>query len=107
MRGVRGVNKRFLIAVALIYTIAAVFISIFIVKPPKPIIEIKGEPLIVISESSNEMLTVAITNTLLTAWIVTGLLIVICLLATRKRSMIPTGFYNAFEGIIEAIYNFV
>jgi F-type H+-transporting ATPase subunit a len=101
------VSKRLIVALAVVYTIAAIFVSIFIIQPPKPIIEIKGEPLIVISESSNEMLTVAITNTLLTAWIATGLLIIIALLATRKRSMIPTGFYNFFEAIIEVIYNFV
>jgi F-type H+-transporting ATPase subunit a len=101
------VSKRLIVAFAVVYTIAAIFVSIFIIKPPKPIIEIKGEPLIVISENSNEMLTVAITNTLLTAWIATGLLIIICLIATRKRSMIPSGFYNLFEAIIELIYNFV
>jgi F-type H+-transporting ATPase subunit a len=101
------VNKRLIIVVALAYTVAAIFISIFVLQPPKPIIEIKGEPLITISESSNEMLTVAITNTLLTAWIITGLLIILCLLVTRKRALIPSGAYNVFEAIIEVIYNFV
>jgi F-type H+-transporting ATPase subunit a len=101
------VNKRLIIVAALVYTVVTIFISIFIVKPPKPIIEIKGEPLITISENSNEMLTVAITNTLLTAWILTAILIVFCLIVVRKRSMMPSGLYNAFEAVIEMIYNFV
>jgi F-type H+-transporting ATPase subunit a len=101
------VNKRLIIVGALVYTVAAIFVSIFVIQPPKPIIEIKGEPLVMIADNSNDMLDVAITNTLLTAWVVVALLIVICFFATRRISMVPSGFYNAFEVVIEAIYNFV
>lgn len=99
--------KRLVIVGALVYTIATIFLSIFVVKPPKPIIEIRGEPLIKVADFGNEMLNFNITNTLLTAWIVTGLLIIVCFFATRRIALIPSGFYNAFEAIIEAIYNFV
>jgi len=99
--------KRLVIIGALVYVVATIALSIFVVKPPKPIIEIKGEPLIHIADFGNEMLNFSITNTLLTAWIVTALLIVIAFVATRKIAMIPSGFYNFFEAIIEAIYNFV
>jgi F-type H+-transporting ATPase subunit a len=99
--------KRLVIIGALVYVVATIALSIFVVKPPKPIIEIKGEPLIHIADFGNEMLNFSITNTLLTAWIVTALLIVIAFMATRKIAMIPSGFYNFFEAIIEAIYNFV
>ena len=34
-------------------------------------------------------------------------LLVFCLLAVRKRAMVPSGLYNAFEAVIEMIYNFV
>ena len=100
-------TKRLIILGALIYTVGAALFSILVLKPPKPIIEIKGEPLVMISDSSNDILDVAITNTLLTAWILTALLIAICFFATRRITMIPSGFYNFFEAIIEAIYNFV
>jgi F-type H+-transporting ATPase subunit a len=53
------------------------------------------------------MLDFNITNTLLTAWILTGVLVVICWLAVRRRSMIPDGFYNLFEALIEIIDNFI
>ena len=99
--------KRLIIIGALVYTVATVLLSIFLLKPPQPIIEIKGEPLIHVADFGNELLNFNITNTLLTAWILTGLLTIICLVAVRKRSMIPSGFYNAFEGVIELIYNFV
>jgi F-type H+-transporting ATPase subunit a len=100
-------SKRLIIIGALVYTIASVILSIFVVKPPKPIIEIRGEPLIHVADFGNEMLDFSITNTLLTAWIVTALLLVISLLAVRRASLIPSGFYNFFEAIIELIYNFV
>lgn len=100
-------SKRLIIIGALVYTIASVILSIFVVKPPKPIIEIRGEPLIHVADFGNEMLDFSITNTLLTAWIVTALLLVISILAVRRASMIPSGFYNFFEAIIELIYNFV
>lgn len=48
-----------------------------------------------------------VTNTLLTTWI--GV-IVICLLAyfgTRNLAMVPKGFANLFESVIEAIYNLI
>ena len=99
--------KRLVIIGALIYTVVTVLLSIFLLKPPQPIIEIKGEPLIEIAPSSNEILSFSITNTLLTAWIIMALLLIICFAAVRKRQMIPSGFYNAFEAVIELIFNFV
>jgi F-type H+-transporting ATPase subunit a len=99
--------KRLVIIGALVYTVATVVLSIFLVKPPRPIIEIRGEPLIQIADFGNEMLNFSITNTLLTAWIITALLIVVCFFATRRIEMIPSGFYNFFESLIEAMYNFI
>jgi len=83
------------------------YLSIFVFKAPKAIVDIKSEKLVTIAESSNEALTVAITNTLFTAWVVMALLLLICFLAVRKRALLPSGLYNAFEAIIELILNFV
>jgi F-type H+-transporting ATPase subunit a len=99
--------KRLIIIGAIVYTVVTVLLSIFLLQPPQPIIEIKGEPLVHVADFGNEMLDFNITNTLLTAWIMTGMLTLICLLAVRRRRMIPAGFYNVFEAIIELIYNFV
>jgi F-type H+-transporting ATPase subunit a len=92
---------------ALLYVVASVVVSIFVIKPPKPIIEIHGEPLIHIAGSAGSIFDFSITNTLLTAWIITALLIVICFVITRRISMIPSGWYNALEALIEVIDNFV
>ena len=65
-------KKRLIIFGALAYIVATVFLSIFVLQPPKPIIEIKGETLVTIADLGNEALDVKITNTLFTAWIVDG-----------------------------------
>jgi F-type H+-transporting ATPase subunit a len=82
------------------FTVAAVLVSILFLKAPKPIIEIHGEAL----ASAGPL---DILNTLLTAWFVMAVLIALCFFATRKIAMVPSGFYNFFEMIIEGIYNFV
>jgi F-type H+-transporting ATPase subunit a len=43
-----------------------------------------------------------VTNTLLVAWIVMGILIIFSFLATRNIRMVPSGLQNFFEFIIEA-----
>ena len=98
---------RLIVLGALIYVVVTILLSIFLLQPPQPIIEIKGEPLIHVADFGNEILDFNITNTLLTAWILTALLTIICLVAVRGRSLIPSGFYNVFEAMIELIYNFV
>lgn len=100
-------TKRLIIPAALIYTVATILLSILLIQPAKPIIDIKGEKLVTIYQASNEMLTVAITNTMLTAWIVAALLVVICWVAVRKKALIPSGFYNLFEALIEGIDNLI
>ncbi|HEU0075245.1 MAG TPA: F0F1 ATP synthase subunit A [Dehalococcoidia bacterium] len=99
--------KRLIIIGGLVYMVGGAALTLLFLKPPQPIIEIRGEPLIHVADFGNEILDFNITNTLLTAWILTGLLTVISLVAVRKRSMVPSGFYNVFESIIELIYNFV
>jgi F-type H+-transporting ATPase subunit a len=98
---------RLIIAGVVAYIVAGIALTLLVLKPPQPIIEIRGEPLVHVADFGNEMLNFNITNTLFTAWVVTALLIVICLVAVRGRAMVPSGFYNAFEAVIELIYNFV
>ena len=93
-------NKRLIILGALAFTVAAVVFSIFVIKPPKPIIEITGEPLATVGPLD-------ILNTLFTAWVIMAILLVFVFMATRKISMVPSGLYNFFEAIVEGIYNFV
>lgn len=92
--------KLALILGGVLATVAAVAFSLLIFSAPKPIIVIHGENLISIGPLD-------ILNTLFTAWVVIGLLLVICFLAVRNIAMVPSGFYNFFEAIIEGIYDFV
>lgn len=50
---------------------------------------------------------VPITNTILTTWIVTLILIAFAFLATRKISAVPRGLQNAAEMMIEALWDLV
>ncbi|HEX5371048.1 MAG TPA: F0F1 ATP synthase subunit A [Dehalococcoidia bacterium] len=99
--------KRLVIIGALLYLVASIGVSIFVIKPPKPIIEIHGEPLIHIAGKSGSIFDFSITNTLLTAWICAILLILICVVITRHKSLVPSGWYNFLEALIEVIDNFV
>ncbi len=93
-------RTRLIIIGALAYTVASVLVSIFVFKPAKPIIDIKGEKL----ASAGPL---DITNTLFTAWVVMFVVIAFWFLAARKKDDVPTGLQNLGEAILEAISNFV
>ena len=81
-------------------TIAAIAFSLLVFSAPKPIIEIHGEALATVGPLD-------ILNTLLSSWLIMLALLILCFMAVRKMSLIPSGFYNFFEAIIEVIYDFV
>lgn len=100
-------NVRLIIAGALVFTLVTLFVSLVLFRPPTPIIEIKGEPLLMVRDMDNEVLNVVITNTLFTAWVTMAILILFWVLATRKMEMVPRGLQNLGEAIVEMIDNFV
>ena len=48
-----------------------------------------------------------VTNSLVTTWIVTALLLVFAYFATKKVSMVPSGVQNIAEAMVEQLKNFV
>ncbi len=48
----------------------------------------------------------AITNSMIMVWVATALIVLFCQAATKKMKMIPTGFQNFAEWLIESLYNF-
>jgi F-type H+-transporting ATPase subunit a len=48
-----------------------------------------------------------VPNTLPTTWLSMVVLIVVAYFATRKMELLPSGFQNAVEAIVEMFYNFV
>ena len=69
-------------------------------RGPTPHIVIKAEKLTSLGPFD-------LTNTILTSWIVVILMIAIVYFGTRRRELVPSGFQNLFEAVIEAFYNLV
>lgn len=77
-------------------------------KVPKPVVSLAAEPVLHIG-------SFVISNALLTSWIVMIVLILMALLATRRMpkdlarasnaELVPSGFQNFMEMVIEGIYN--
>jgi len=86
-----------LIALGLLVVLAVGF---FLLRGPKPVIEIKAEPLLTIGG-------IEVTNTLFTSWIVVILLIAVAYLSTRQLRLIPARWQNVVEAAIETLYNLV
>jgi F-type H+-transporting ATPase subunit a len=84
----------------IVATVAAIAFSLLVFSAPKPIIEIHGEALATVGPLD-------ILNTLLSSWVIMAALLILCFAAVRKMSLIPSGFYNFFEAVIEVIYDFV
>jgi F-type H+-transporting ATPase subunit a len=66
---------------------------------PQPVIVLAPE---VIFEAG-----IPVTNTMITAWVVTIFLVTISLLATRNMKLIPSGLQNAVEAAVEVFYGLV
>jgi F-type H+-transporting ATPase subunit a len=100
------VNRRAIILGALVFTIVSAALSFLVLKPAKPVIEIRGEPLVKISGDGSGMFDVVILNTLFSAWVIMAVLLLLVLVIVRRRSLVPSGAYNALEAIIEFIDDF-
>ena len=85
--------------------LALIGFGFFFVRGPKPIIEIKGEPLWTSSSDYGEFLTPMILNTQVAGVLATLVIILVCWRATRNMKLIPSGLQNAIEGVTEFLYN--
>jgi F0F1-type ATP synthase membrane subunit a len=84
--------------------IALIGFGFFFVRGPKPIIEIKGEPLITWGDYGTFM-TPKLLNTQVAGFLTVIVVTIVVLIAMRGRTLIPRGFYNAVEAVAEAMYN--
>lgn len=48
-----------------------------------------------------------VTNSMVMVWIAAGLIVLFCQLATKKMALVPTGFQNFGEWLIESLYDFL
>jgi len=91
-------NPKVLLIVAGV--LVAIVVGFIFARAPQPEVSIAAEGIFSIGGFQ-------VTNTILTAYIVTVLLVILTFLATRKASLVPTGFYNFVEAITEWLLNFV
>jgi F-type H+-transporting ATPase subunit a len=47
----------------------------------------------------------AVTNSLVTTWLVMAILVILALAGMRKRALVPSGLQNMMEALVEAIWN--
>lgn len=86
-----------------VYAIAAIailLIGFFLFRQPQPIIEIKPERVFALGGFT-------VTNTILTGWVMVIVISLVTILGTRRLSLIPSGFQNLFEAIVEGFGNIV
>lgn len=72
-------------------------IGLLVAQGPQPEIVVPAETITKIGPLN-------LTNTLITAWIVMAFLIIISLLATRSKNLIPSGLQNFVESVISFLY---
>lgn len=100
-------NRRTLFGLVGVIILLSVATS-FIIRPSKPVIDIKGEVLVTIYDTGNAFTRVIITNTLMTSWLVTLCLVAFAFWANRRLEDMPvTKLQNFLEAAIEGIRDFV
>jgi F-type H+-transporting ATPase subunit a len=92
-----GLSRGRLVAIGLIVLFLFGFVFL---RGPTPHIAIKAETI-------KSFGPFDLTNTVLTSWIVVLVLIAVVYLGTRRRELVPRGFQNVFEAVLEAFYNLV
>ena len=96
--------KRWIVLALILLGVYCAYIGPSILKPISPVVVVPAEP------TGLKILGLEITNTMLATLIADVVLILMALSAWRfhrRGSLIPSGFYNGFEAIIEYLWNAV
>ena len=99
-----------LVAGGLAVVFVLFIISITYRSVPQPLIEIKGESIAkitLIPGVGDAIGTLEIRNTLITSWSVVALIVIVAYFSGRSVKMIPSGWQNFIEGIIDGIHGLV
>ena len=107
-------GRRLLIILGGLAVVLLLFLISFSVRAvPQPIIEIRGESLYTIELQKGSgtlwevLWTFPIRNTLVTSWFVIACLAIIAWFSGRNLKLIPSGWQNFIETMIEGLYNLV
>ena len=77
-----------------------VVVGFLFFRLPQPIIEIAPEALFSLGGFR-------VTNTIFTSWVMIALIALITILGTRRLALVPSGFQNLFEALVEGFGNIV
>ncbi len=80
--------------------LAFMIVGFLFFKLPQPVIEIAPEKLFTIGPFT-------VTNTIFTAWLMIAIIALVCILGTRRLSIVPRGFQNVLEAAMEAFGSIV
>jgi F-type H+-transporting ATPase subunit a len=80
--------------------IVAFLVGFVFLRGPTPHITVKPETIF-------EAGPIDFTNTMITSWIIVGVMVIGVILLTRKWDMVPSGAQNVVEAGVEAFYNLV
>jgi F-type H+-transporting ATPase subunit a len=82
-----------------IVVLAIIVLGFVFIKAPQPDIALKGDELFTVGP-------LTVTNTLLSAYCTTLILSLLAFFGTRKADIVPRGFYNFLEAMVEWMLNF-
>lgn len=89
--------KLWLIVIGVLVMVA---VGLLFSKGPQPEISVKADAIFSIGGFH-------VTNTIITAYIVSALLVLVSYIATRKAALVPSGFYNFVEAVVEWLFSVV
>ena len=102
-----GLIRRPKILIVMALILGSIVISHTILRFPFPVIQIKPENL------GKELIPLGgfgdfnLTNTMLTSWVGLAVILGLAFLATRKLGIVPKGFQNLVEAVLEWLYGIV
>ncbi len=88
------------VLLAIIFVLAMIAVGFVFARGPQPEVHVPAEQIFSVGG-------IHITNTIITAYLGSLILVLISFIATRKAELIPSGFYNFVEAIVEWLLSVV
>ncbi|HLZ71852.1 MAG TPA: F0F1 ATP synthase subunit A [Dehalococcoidia bacterium] len=85
--------------IIVLFVLATIVVG-FLLAGPQPEISLKAETVFAVGPFN-------VTNTVIAAYIVTAILVITSYFATRRAALVPSGFYNFVEALVEWMYSVV
>ena len=90
--------RRFRLVLIILAVVVVMLVGFMSLRSARPIVELKAETVLDIGPFP-------LTNSIITSWIVIGLLVAVFFFATRRMALVPRGLQNFVEMVMEALYN--